>query len=76
MFGKFIIARDSRGGEAMGDTVRIPILGGLRAKGRRWNFILKAYCVPGPGGCQDGHMFALLGPVIQRWGQPRGGSGT
>lgn len=51
MFGKFIIIRDLRGGEAMGDIVRIFILGGFRVKGRRWNFILKVYCVLGLGGC-------------------------
>lgn len=29
----------------------------------------------GPWGHQDRHMFALLGPVVQRQGQPAGGSG-
>lgn len=51
MFGKFIIAQESGKGRGnrVGGVVRIPIPGGLGAKGRGWNFILQAYCVPGLG---------------------------
>lgn len=62
----------------MGVVVRILIPAALEPRWRSWHSVQRptvCQAWAGPCGYQDGHLFTVLAPTVQSWGQHREGSG-